>query len=72
MNKMTKWGIVGAVGVGLVALGINTFVPKTNDELKAGPAAGGQGRGASALNVRAVVMGEQSLTDGLYVRQPCA
>ena len=67
MNKMTKWGIVGAVGVGLVALGINTFVPKTNDELKAGPAAGGQGRGASALNVRAVVMGEQSLTDGLYV-----
>ena len=66
MNKMTKWGIVGVVGAGLIALGINTFVPKQNEDLKAVPSAG-KGQGGGALNVRAVVMGEQSLTDGLYV-----
>lgn len=66
MNKLTKWGIVGAVTVGLAALAIHTFVPQQNEELSAAPA-GGRGGGAGALNVRAVVMGEQSLTDGLYV-----
>lgn len=66
MNKLTKWGIVGAVAAGLAALAIHTFVPQQNEELSAAPA-GGRGGGAGALNVRAVVMGEQSLTDGLYV-----
>ena len=66
MNKLTKWGIVGAVTAGLAALAIHTFVPQQNEELSAAPA-GGRGGGAGALNVRAVVMGEQSLTDGLYV-----
>ena len=66
MNKLTKWGIVGAVTAGLAALAIHTFVPQQNEELSAAPA-GGRGGGAGALNVRAVVIGEQSLTDGLYV-----
>lgn len=66
MNKITKWCIVGGVAAGLVWLGINTFVPTQNEELKVVPAPG-RGQGGGALNVRAVVMGEQSLTDGLYV-----
>ena len=66
MNKITKWCIVGGVAAGLVWLGIDTFVPTQNEELKVVPAPG-RGQGGGALNVRAVVMGEQSLTDGLYV-----
>ena len=33
MNKLTKWGIVGAVTAGLAALAIHTFVPQQNEEL---------------------------------------
>lgn len=69
MNKYVKWSIVGIVVLGLTGLGIRTFVPRENEDLKQNaPGKGGKkGQQGKALNVRAVVLGEQSLTDGIYV-----
>ena len=34
MNKYLKWGIVGTIiAGGAIHLGINTFIPKVNEEL---------------------------------------
>lgn len=62
-----KWGIVGVIVLGLAGLGVNTFVPHENSEMKDAPSGARGGRQGKTLNVRAVVMGEQSLTDGIYV-----
>ena len=67
MNKYTKWGIVGALVVGFSIIGYNTFMPHENDELKSAGGPAGKGRQQKTLNVRAVVMGEQELTDGIFV-----
>lgn len=68
MNKYVKWGIVALIGAGFVALGIRTFVPRENSELKEAPdARGGKGKMGKVLNVRVVVMKEQVLTDGIFV-----
>ncbi len=69
MNKYVKWGIVGVLALGLVGLGYNAFVPQENAELKDAPKGKGSGKGrqAQTLSVRAVVLGEKSLTDGIFV-----
>lgn len=69
MNKYVKWSIVGVVVLGLTGLGIRTFVPRENEDLKQNVPGKGDKKGlqGKALNVRAVVLGEQSLTDGIYV-----
>lgn len=67
MNKYTKWGIVGALVVGFSIIGYNTFMPHENDELKSAGGTASKGRQQKTLNVRAVVMGEQELTDGIFV-----
>ena len=67
MNKYTKWGIVGVVVVGLSIVGYNSLMPHQNEELKTGGVPGGKGRQSKTLNVRAVVMGEQELTDGIFI-----
>lgn len=68
MNKYVKWGIVGVVAVGLTAIGINTFVPQVNEDLKEAPSPGKDGgKRNRLLNVKGVVMKERSLTDGLFV-----
>ena len=67
MNKYTKWGIVGVVVVGLSIVGYNSLMPHENEELKTGGVPGGKGRQSKTLNVRAVVMGEQELTDGIFI-----
>ena len=67
MNKFVKWGIVGGIAIGLTVIGVNTFVPQVNEDLKEAPGKGGRKPGGRELNVRGVVMKEQSLTDGLFV-----
>lgn len=67
MNKFVKWGIVGGIAIGLTVIGVNTFVPQVNEDLKEAPGKGGRKPGGRKLNVRGVVMKEQSLTDGLFV-----
>lgn len=67
MNKYVKWGIVGGIAIGLTVIGVNTFVPQVNEDLKETPGKGDRKPGGRELNVRGVVMKEQSLTDGLFV-----
>jgi membrane fusion protein (multidrug efflux system) len=67
MNKFVKWGIVGGIAVGLTIIGINTFVPQVNDDLKEAPAKNAGPRGSRELNVRAVTMKEEALSDALFV-----
>ncbi len=68
MNKYVKWGIVGVLALGLAGLGYNVFVPHENDDLKEAPQAkGGKGRQGQPLSVRAVVLTEKSLSDGIFV-----
>lgn len=67
MNKYVKWGIVGGIAIGLTVIGVNTFVPQVNEDLKEAPSKGDRKPGGRELNVRGVVMKEQSLTDGLFV-----
>lgn len=68
MNKYTRIGIIGIIVTGLAGLGINTFVPHENSDLKEASKDGKGKKGQDkALNVRAVVLGEQSLTDGIFV-----
>ena len=64
MNKAVKYGLVGAVVLVCGALAYNTFVPQENKELKEAPKGKPKDKDKT-LNVRAVVMDYQSLTDGL-------
>ena len=69
MNKTMKWTLVGVVGVGLAAvLGVRTFMPRVNEELKdevvKQPQAPKQNR---ALNVKAVVLDKVLLADELFI-----
>ncbi len=66
MNKFVKWGIVGAIAVGFTVIGVNTFVPHVNDDLKDAPVKAA-GQRNQVLNVKAVVLKEQALTDQLAV-----
>ncbi|NPD91565.1 efflux RND transporter periplasmic adaptor subunit [Xylanibacter muris] len=68
MNKYVRLGIVGVVVLGLAGLGIKTFMPHENPELKdTSQNAKGKKDQGKALNVRAVILSEQSLTDGIFV-----
>lgn len=53
--------------MGLTIIGINTFVPKVNDELKDAPGKSASPRAGRELNVRGVVLQERALTDALSV-----
>ena len=64
MNKITKYSIVGIIVAGCAALAYNAFMPKENDELNQAPKSA-SGRQGKTLNVRAVVVEQQLLTDGL-------
>ncbi len=69
MNKYVRWGLVAVILVAIAALGIRTFVPQVNEELSEAPQKTDKGGGkrGQALNVKAVVMKEQSLTDRFFV-----
>ncbi len=68
MNKITKWSIVGIIVLGSVYMAYQTFMPQENKEMNEAPKQQqGNRQGGKALNVRAVVLQEQELTDGIFV-----
>lgn len=66
MNKYIKWGIVSVVAAGLCVLGVRTFVPHENAELKEAPK-GGKGKGNKVLPVKVYVVKTQALRDAIEV-----
>ena len=62
MNKFVKWGIVAAIAIGAIIMGINTFTPKVNEELEKTPVQT-KGKQSKDLNVRAVIIKESSISD---------
>ena len=62
MNKFVKWGIVGVIVAGAIYMGINTFTPQVNEELKEAPVQP-KAKQSKELNVKAVVLTETSLAD---------
>ena len=66
MNKITKWSIVGVIVLGTGFLAYQHLMPHENKEMKEAPNEAGN-RQSKALNVRAVVLSQQGLTDGIFV-----
>lgn len=66
MNKITKWSIVGVIVLGTGFLAYQHLMPHENKEMKEAPKEVGN-RQSKALNVRAVVLSQQGLTDGIFV-----
>lgn len=66
MNKITKWSIVGVIVLGSGFLAYQHLMPHENKEMKEAPKEAGNRQG-KALNVRAVVLSQQGLTDGIFV-----
>ena len=66
MNKITKWSIVGVIVLGSGFLAYQHLMPHENKEMKEAPKEVGN-RQSKALNVRAVVLSQQGLTDGIFV-----
>ena len=67
MNKYVKWGIVGVIVLGFAGWGVYNLTPKENKDLKEAPVKEAKGRKGKVLNVRAVRMQQQDLSDALYV-----
>lgn len=66
MNKITKWSIVGVIVLGTGFLAYQHLMLHENKEMKEAPKEAGN-RQSKALNVRAVVLSQQGLTDGIFV-----
>lgn len=67
MKKYMKWGIVIIVMIAIaVVMGIRAFVPQVNEELNNVPAKSDV-KQKKDLNVKAVVVKEQKLTDEFFV-----
>ena len=66
MNKITKWSIVGVIVLGSGFLAYQHLMPHENKKMKEAPKEAGN-RQSKALNVRAVVLSQQGLTDGIFV-----
>lgn len=67
MNKKMKWGLVILICVGLAGLGFYTFKDKgVNKELQESTLQIKGGRSNKPLNINALVIKEQILTDGIY------
>lgn len=66
MNKATKWTIVGGIILGTAFLAYRNLTPHENKEVKNTPKEA-KGRQNNTLNVRAVVLEEEELTDGIFV-----
>lgn len=66
MNKITKWSIVGGICLVSGILAYRTFQPHENKEMKNAPQPAAN-KQSKALNVRAVVLHEQELNDGIFI-----
>ena len=67
MNKKLKWGLVALILISLAAWGIYSQMPQENKELAAADkVAKGKG-GKNILNVNAIVVKPQTLSDEIYI-----
>lgn len=68
MNKKTKWGIIAFVCIGLSGWGTYSFIkPNSDQKLDEPPAKTNKKRGNDkSLNVNALIIRTQSLTDEIY------
>ena len=69
MNKKLKWGLVALILLALAAWGIYSQLPKTNEELVAADqmARAAKGGKRSILNVNAVVVKPQTISDEIFI-----
>ena len=68
MNKRVKWGIIIAIGAGLIGGGIYSQLPKENEELAAADKVmTGQRSGKKILNVNAKIIKPQLLKDEIQI-----
>lgn len=67
MNKLTRWIIIAVIVIGFVVLGIVRFVPHSNKEMGPGTPSAGSPVNRKALIVRAVIIREKSLQDGINI-----
>lgn len=66
MNKKTKWGIIILIGIGIVAMAINAFLPHENKELSQAPQSTSRSR-SRTLNVTAEVIKNTTISDGIAI-----
>lgn len=67
MNKKAKWGLVILILVSLVAWGVYSQLPKENKELAAADQISKGKTGRNILNVNAIVVKPQTLSDEIYI-----
>lgn len=67
MNKKVKWGLVALILVSLVAWGIYSQLPKENKELAAADKISKGKTNKNILNVNAIVVKSQTLSDEIYI-----
>lgn len=67
MNKKVKWGLVALILVSLVAWGIYSQLPKENKELAAADQISKGKTNKNILNVNAIVVKSQTLSDEIYI-----
>lgn len=64
MNKKLKWGLIGAIGLGLIGWGAYSRLPKTNEELAAADKVMKDNKsGKKTLNVNAKIIKPRLLVD---------
>lgn len=66
MNKYIKWGIICVIIAGLAVMGVRTFVPEVNKDIKEAPAKS-EGKQSKELNVKAVIIKETKISDEFFV-----
>lgn len=66
MNKYIKWGIVVIIVAALTVMGIRTFTPKVNNDIKKEPTTT-KGKQSRDLNVKAVILSETTISDEFFV-----
>lgn len=67
MNKFVKWGIVAVIVLGLAGWAAYNFMPRENADMAEAPVDKAKNRQKGTLTVRAVVMEEQVLNDGIFL-----
>lgn len=67
MNKMTKWGLVALILISLVLWGVYSQRPETNDSLSIADQAPKSNARRNILNVNAIVVKPQTLSDEIYI-----
>ena len=67
MNKKLKWGLVALALVALAGWGVYSQLPKTNEDLAAADKVVKTTSRKSTLNVNAIVVRPQTISDEIYI-----